>query len=453
MIADNNKTVHAFTSQWVGDEPRQNAIVYRQWSAAGGWTTPVDILLPPSGETKVYGAFLDQAGIVHLLFQAGDAKGSSIYYSSAPVVDAGRATSWSTPEVVGEDALVPGSGSITGDANGNLVVIYNGNFGGNGVYSAHSSNGGQSWSEAELVFLTYETDLIPFSLQLTQGQDGRTQAVWNLVDSEGVDKSVYYTQMTFNDNQWSTPVLLEERVERADFFGPSFPAVVDNGKEIVVMYNSGNPDNDGEVAAGRPVQRVRKSNDGGKTWSETISPFPRHVGRSGSHAMVLDSSGVAHTLFIQRIEPRTGEKYAPIAGLWHSALLNGSWTEPELIDLGNLSGHDVRAVVSQGNNLLVVFREDPGAALDGVWYVSALLDTSELPVSTPVIPSPTPTIALTPTLNATAMTPTPSLIVTGTDIPRSAANNPGRPILLGLLPVIGLVLGTAITLRLYRYRG
>ena len=44
MVADQNRTIHAFASQWVGeDEERQKAIVYRQWTEADGWTNPIDV--------------------------------------------------------------------------------------------------------------------------------------------------------------------------------------------------------------------------------------------------------------------------------------------------------------------------------------------------------------------------------------------------------------------------
>jgi hypothetical protein len=222
------------------------------------------------------------------------------------------------------------------------------------------------------------------------------------------------------------------------------------------MYNSGNPDDNGQVNEGRPVQRVLHSEDGGETWSDPGSPFPRHLGRSGSHALDVDSAGVVHAVFIQRIEPVDVERYAPIGGLWHSEYENGRWSEPELVDLGEFSGHDVQAVVSQGNNLLVAMREDPGVARKGVWYTSTYLNIPELPVSIPPTPSPTPTITPTQTPLAIASTPTPALVTSSVmrqdGIPPGASNNPARPILIGLLPVIMILLGTVFVFQFYRYR-
>lgn len=64
LVADQNHTVHAF--QYVGlknlwDSDSYLAIFYRQWRLDTGWSTPIDILLPPSTapELGLYGVSLD----------------------------------------------------------------------------------------------------------------------------------------------------------------------------------------------------------------------------------------------------------------------------------------------------------------------------------------------------------------------------------------------------------
>lgn len=460
MVSDHNRTVHAFASQWAGDEHPKRAIVYRQWTAAGGWTMPVDILLPPAGETQVFDAFLDEFDTIHLVYLAGNDDNRNVYYSHAPLSAAGRAPAWSKPQRIGPGALVPGSGAISGDGQGNLVIVYSANVAGNGVYAIHSANGGETWSEAAPIYLTYVKEQIPFSLQLTPERDGQVHGVWNVVDDKGNDIALYYARLTPRDGRWTMPMLLDERREGPGFFGPSFPAIVANGRDLLVMYNSGNPVADGEVPEGRPVQLVRRSVDGGDTWDRVSAPFPRHLGRSGSHALVVDDRGIAHALFIQRIEPRETGAYAPIGGLWHSEWRDSRWTEPRLIDLGAMSGHDVAAIVSQGNMLLVAMREDPGVAADGVWFVSTALAIPELPIATPIpfVPTATPTAVSEATVAATAVaTPTsrPSPVDPGREDPPpgtgfAPASSPARPILLGLLPVV-LLMGTYAALHRFRH--
>ena len=146
------------------------------------------------------------------------------------------------------------------------------------------------------------------------------------------------------------------------------------------MYNGGNPFPGRPVSLGRPVQLVQLSNDGGKTWSRPLGPFPSHLGRSGEHALALDGNGVPHSLFTQRIETATADgEYSIIGGIWHSAFVDGNWANPDRF-ITTYSPHDVRAIVSQGNVLLVVWREDPGAGKHGVWFSYRVLDTPELPI-------------------------------------------------------------------------
>lgn len=455
LIADQNKTVHAFVSQWVENDPPQMAIVYRQWTLTGGWTTPVDILLPSFGETQVLGALLDHDGMIHLLFRMGEARASNIYYSTAPAVAADRAPSWYTPEMVGTGAVFPASASLSGDGTGNMVIIYIGNNDGNGVYSIHSSNGGQSWTEPKPIYLTLDQKLIPFSLQMTNGQEGQLHAVWNVVDSTGVDKSLHYARFDLSSQLWSEPLALDTRIEAESFFGPSFPSIVDNGKELVVMYNSGNPTAREFVGAGRPVQQVRYSSDGGNTWNDPPGPFPRHQGRSGSHDLVVDSSGIVHALFIQRIEPDSPGKYDPIGGLWHSELRNGGWTEPDLFDLGELSGHDIQTVISQGNVLLITMREDPGAGQDGIWFSFTTLNAPELPILALQTPAAKPTASAVPTTTPQIPTPTPlfnTVVVNQTNSSSGVGDDPAGLLLFGLAPLVLVLSGIVLLSQLLRFR-
>ena len=454
LLADQNRTVHAFASQWVGDENQQLAIVYRQWSLDGGWTPPVDILLSPDGDAQVLGAFLDQMGTMHLAFWGGEARGAKIYYSRAPAASAGRARAWSAPKLVGEDPAFPPSGALAGDDDGNLIIIYSGSTAGSGVYAMQSSDAGDSWSEPESIFLTYDPELTPFSLHTTMGQAGQLHAVWNVVTSLGTDESAHYARLDVADRQWSEPIVLEERIEAEGFFGPSFPVIVDTGDKIVVMYNSGNPDTGGPVPAGRPVQRVRVSSDEGRTWRDAVTPFPNHLGRSGEHALVVDSNHVAHALFMQRIETSISGVPTVIDGPWHSALPGDWWNEPDNFPT-NWSPHDLRAVVSQGNVLLVTWRVDPGVGQYGVWYSYLILDAPELPVVPLPTPRPTPTV--TPTHTPTPPAPTPTPLHRPASIPQESGpagvtDSPAIPLVLGLVPVVLLVVGIIMAQQLRYHR-
>jgi hypothetical protein len=456
LIADQNQTVHAFASQWVGEEHGKLAIVYRKWSVDKGWTLPVDILLSPSQGAQMLGAFIDSAGMIHLIFYGGLANFAKIYYSHAPVTAADQVSSWSKPEAVGERAASPVAAAISGDDQGNLTIIYNGNINGNGVYDIQSKDAGSSWSKPNPVFLTYDTDLSPYSLRLTPGQKGYLHATWNVVTSKGTDAALYYARYDIDKNQWSDPLLLEERIDIQDYFGPSYPAIVDNGQYIVIMYNSGNPYSGGPVYAGRPIQRVRLSKDEGQSWHEAVDPFPQHQGRSGEHTLVVDSNRVVHAFFIQRIESFVGSDYSMTAGIWHSMLQEGgTWSQPERY-VTTVAPHDVRAVVRQGDIILMAWREDPGEGEDGIWYSYTHLDAPELPLI-PLSTLPAPVSIITSTIvspvKTLSSTPLPQFI---SDNQGEALieedNNPNLPLIIGMVSVVLVLLGFIIIRQISRIR-
>lgn len=452
LLADQNRTVHAFASQLVGDPNPQLAIFYRQWRLTSGWTTPIDILLAPGG-TEITGALLDEQGIVHVAFVGGGGQTANIYYSYALATEAMRAPAWSPALLVGEGALSPGSGALAGDKRGNLVIIYSGNNTGNGVYALSSTDNGNRWSAPIPIFLTYDSKLVPFSLQMYAGPTGQIHAAWNVIGANGIDISVHYARFDIAHQQWSESVTLEERTEETDFFGPSYPSIVDNGVNVVVMYNSGNPFVDRPVGFGRPIQRVRLSKDQGESWQDPIDPFLHHQGQSGEHTLVVDSNNIVHTLFIQRIDALVDGVYHPIGGIWHSELQGDHWGEPERL-IPKISPVDVRGIVSQGNVLLAVWHADPGSEDHGVWYSYKTLNVPELPL-TP-LPTRLATATATPTPTIAPLTPTPtpqhnSVAVNQTKVKNETAGRQMTFMAFAMLPVVLLIIGV-MGIQLYNRR-
>jgi len=446
LLADQNRTVHAFASQWVADGSRK-AIVYRQWSLEGGWTKPVDIILSSTGDADFLGAYLDTSDQIHVIFDAPVGLNTAIYYSSAPAASADWAPAWSTPILVGDDSADLPSAAILGDAQDDLVIIYTGKKNGNGVYYVSSSDSGTNWSKPAPIFLTYDNTLTPFSLHLALGQNRQVRAVWNVVTDVGVDQALYFANYDIPNSRWNIPAELDSRANNlSDTFGPSFPAIVDNGEEIFIAYNNGNPFSNRYVLPGRPVKLVLTSSNGGLLWDGPLGPFPSHNGRSGEDAMVLDGNKSPHILFIQRIDTtRADGSYTSIGGIWHSVIQNGIWTTPERF-VTTYPPHDVRAAVSQGNVLLAVWREDPGVGQNGIWYSYKVLDAPELPVvplSTALVPSLTQVIA---TETPYFTTPTAMFDDNSIDNPPSAnwEENPAFPIVLGLVPVLLVLVGVIV---------
>lgn len=452
LVIDSYQTVHALTNQWINDGKRRLAVVHREWSLSGGWTKPVDIILAPTGDARVLGAFLDSSDRLHIIFMTYENDTPTVFYSSAPAANADMARAWSPHEMVGVAPSLD-SAAIIGDDQDNIFIIYAGTKDGSGVYFVKSIPEGTGWSDPSPIFLTYESNLSPFSIHLVRGPDRQLRATWNVVDSFGLDHGLYFANYNISDSQWSNPVELDLRVDNDNYFGPSFPAMVDNGNEIVVMYNSGNTFAGLPVELGRPVQLVRSSSDGGETWNGPLGPFPYHQGRSGEHALVLDSNGIPHVLFTQRIESQGADgTYLVVGGIWHSTFQNGIWTSPDRIPT-TYAAHDVRAIVSQGNVLLVVWREDPGAQLThGVWFSYTILDSPEVPVisPTPISDSATPVLTETPTLLSIPATETLSVKID--EIPPDILSSPAGPLIVSIVPVILILAGVVVMYQFYHNR-
>jgi hypothetical protein len=413
MIADQNNTVHAFVSQWVGQENPSLAVVYRKWSWSDGWSPPVDILLSPEKQARLMGALLDQTGEMHVIFYGGDQMGGNIYYSRAPAINADQVHAWSLPVLVGMSAIDPSSAALAGDINGNLVIIYSGNLEGNGIYAVTSSDDGLTWSDPTNIFSTNSTALWPYNIQLYPGKSGYLHAVWNVVDPLGHNKAGYYARLDLKTNQWSIPLQFDKNNGGNAGGGIAFPTVIEFKNEIFIMYNNGIP------PGGVPVtQWFVRSFDGGKTWTIPIRISQRHEGRNGVSTFVIDGNDVLHAIFADRIPITVNGSYDAIGGVFHSVWLGSGWSEPQVI--AAMTGNEAKAVslkdpnfpafapgyahavISQGNIILVTWRTDPGLVDNGVWYSFSRIDAPTLPVE------PLPTINSNSVL-ALDVTPIPTL--------------------------------------------
>jgi hypothetical protein len=287
------------------------------------------------------------------------------------------------------------------------------------------------------------------------GQSGQLHAAWNVVTNKGADMSLHYARYDVKQEQWTEPVMLNKKINVKDSFGPSFPSIVDNGSEVVIMYNNGSPYTTRPVPVGRPIQMVNVSTDGGQTWKEPSVPFYRLLGRSGEHSLSVDSNHVVHAMFTQRIEyTSTDGKNREIGGMWHSSYQNGIWSDPDRF-ITSHAPHDVRSVVSQGNVLLVVWREDPGSEqLHGVWFSYTVLDSPELPVVVPTAPVieavSTPASGPVSVLTNEAVPLEPTPMLSTDDAPTGIAANPAGPLIIAIVPVLLVLVGFFVVYRIYK---
>lgn len=449
LIADRNRTVHAFSYQYLGEDRGQpeRAIMYNRWTLEGGWTPPIDILLSSiKGDARLLGATLDQTGMMHVFFFGGDDTGANVYYSQALGVSADRATAWSEPLLLGERAITPQNGGLAGDDKGNLVAVYSGDLQGHGFYSIHSGDGGETWSEPELMFATYDQQVWPFYLRMHLGESGWLHAVWTANDIQNHGQALYYARFSFVDMQWSDPMTL---AENQGGLGTQAPTVIEYHDSLIVMYYGGDTNK----------QHMIRSFDGGRTWTAPVAPFP-HVGLNGPGFFVVDANDDLHLFWGQRI---TGSP--DMHGMWHSVWQDGGWggyeavvSGPKVLDRVGFSAFDpvtASAASRQGNVLLVTWRSDPGSRGNGVWYSYQILDAPELSLT----PLPTPATMAEPTPLATAAAPAPTLtpphlpsLIDPGEMMTGSSNSPAVPLVFATVLVM-LLLSVVTVMRWFSHRG
>ena len=194
MVADQDGSVYAFNTQ--SDGPSSQAIFIRQWSLTQSWSPPTDILLSPlPGAPVVYGAYLDSAGIIHLIFFAGNEMYGAIYYSWAPAYLADEPQAWATPVLIGDNSTGLGTG-MTGDDQGDLFVVFGGKQNGVGLYGTVSEDSGKTWSDPQLITLMEDTNLLPSNTDVVADPQRQAHAVWSEVDETGIDHVIYYSRLS-----------------------------------------------------------------------------------------------------------------------------------------------------------------------------------------------------------------------------------------------------------------
>ncbi len=440
LIADQNRTVHAFNSQPLEldnvDSPE--GIFYRQWSPDRGWSFPNDILIDGEGhDLRLQDIYLDHTGTIHLLLQIeGD-----LYHAKAPLVYAGQASAWPAPTLVGEQAVPSGPGlhymaAIAGDANGNLTVIYSGKRDGNGIYTIQSTDNGDTWSEPEILSPSYDAALLPALPRLLADRTGKIHAVWNIFDGDGTGTSGHYARFDPETQSWSEPIEIDEGNIG---LGIKDLSLYEYDDDLFVTYYQGRTNGNW----------WRRSSDGGLTWSEPARISSKHRGTNGPTSLVTDSDNGLHLFFGERIDEDNH-------GMWHSIWDGGQWSEPTAVVRGPFVkdviggiGFDpmaARAVIANGNTVLVSWGTDGQGSANGAWYSYAILDTPELQQIPLQLPPATATTAATSfpallSLASSEATPTrPVLTIDDSNAPARADENPGTAIIIGLVPVTLFIL-------------
>jgi hypothetical protein len=341
------------------------AIYYRTWSVSDGWSTPTAVVKSPVGilarEPLVY---LDPSDQLHLVFFGGNEAKGGVYYARAAAIDAADPDAWSWPIEIESGARWAVLG---GTPDGTLFVLYTGKRPeGYGLFETHSRDAGETWSEARAVQAPAESEgLMPHGTRFTVDAAGRIHAVWGLVDGRGIHQRINYARLDPEQRAWTEPVALARR--EGDDYQAAWPSIIEYANELILVYMDSMP----------ATRWMRRSRDGGLTWSDPERPFP-HIGEYVFAELLLDGSGGLHIV----LGNRTGEC---CHGMWHAVWTGDGWGELAPIVTGprtpEFDPSAPSAVISQGNVILATWWTDTGGRgpRNGAWYSYARLDAKELP--------------------------------------------------------------------------
>jgi hypothetical protein len=308
-----------------------------------------------------------------------------------------------------------------------MIVIYSGQRDGDGLYQIRSDDNGLNWVEATPIYMVTGTDRWAYSIMIETDNQGQLHMVWSVVNELGLGEEVLYARLDTTWTNWSQPYRLAA-LEGNDY-SANWPTIHSYSDELLVIYMDSFP----------ATRFMRRSQDGGKTWSPPIRPFP-HIGEYGHAIMLEDGIGRLHMLLGNRIgNPE-------IHGMWHSVWLGERWSTLQAVISGSktetFDPSRPKAVISQGRVLLVAWWNDVRDA-DVAWYSYLILDIPEDP-STPLPHPPTPTPILSPEVRPTLTLPLDTNgPITGISFESTnqqwRAENPGLPIIVGILPAVFLI--------------
>jgi hypothetical protein len=285
------------------------------------------------------------------------------------------------------------------------------------------------------VFNTHDSNNLISKLQIFKSDSGWIHAIWNEANPTGQGRGIYYSRGRIDTSEWSDP---EKLADAESGLGTNTPAIIEYHSIVSAFYNLG----------GIICQR---SNDAEKGWTSPKRVFSRHVGVNGALSLVVDSNDELHMFFGQRI---TGSP--DIHGMWHSVFDGVNWSEPDAVVAGpqitdqardkTFDPYEARAVVSQGNFILVTWRTDPGfEGGNGVWYSDKTLEAPELPIV--ILETVLPAVKTNPYQNHTSsnlqLTSIPSSIPTegspGELISPSLNDNTTSALQIAIIPALLLI--------------
>lgn len=418
LVADPRGAVHLLFPH-APDETTPDGIDYMVLKN-GQWSDPVNILInPDNSAAQIVRAVMDAQSVIHVVWSGGNNK---LYYSSAPVEQAGSARGWLAPTAIAES--LPTEAGIAVAPDGSIWVAYADATQAATVALIRLRPGAETWASAGPP-IPAGVDIFPAEVGLVIDGQGRLHLTWTVVKKPDgwPPQAVYYARSQDEGATWEIRAVAEGDYGQAG-------VVVPNPDEVHIFWSS--------TVRGDGTYH-QWSSDGGQTWSPP-QRFIERGGFSGLPSFGVDSLGNVHYM-------RGSAVYA----MWDGSALSTPRpiTTAEVCLQGQIScGERAQMAITAGNLLHAVFETD----FNQLWYTA-------LPLDAPAVLAPTASPTVTPPLNPSAIgnppTSTPTVDTnqvageTGrlTTFDNSPATNTGgqvRILVLGVLPSLLLVAGAVL---------
>ena len=198
VISDSYGNVHIF---WVVQIEKQlGMIYYMKFDSEGMMTFPVDIIA--ADIIRALGGAIGQDGYLYLIWQDG----RGIEYSRAPIRDAVYAKSWSEPEFLTDSNM---SASIYTSSTGQIYLAYPGKDV-SGVFFQILDPNNLNWSPQKLVSYTSLPNAASDYVQIRVSDTGTIHVVWTefYYPDAWPPLGVFYSHSTDGGNTWSVAEML-----------------------------------------------------------------------------------------------------------------------------------------------------------------------------------------------------------------------------------------------------
>jgi len=413
VATDAEGRVHVLWSEAPAEGLPGNSLYYAGYSGTR-WTQAAEVLRSLDGKAE-QPALVAVGDRLHAVWSGG--RGGEILYSRAYVRDAYAPDGWSEPQPLPTLDDVGSAPAIVADLVGVLHVVYAVPLNeGRGIYYTRSDDGGETWSEVQVVF---DAEAAGWAMvdhpSPAVDEFGTLHVAWVRapLPGSGLPEGVYYSRSSGGSETLPQSLAWSEPVQVADgaYDWPRVAATFTG--QVHLLWGE---------ASGNLGWSHQWSADGGVGWTR-----PERVGRfagvRGPVGLATDGAGTLHLVGVG--EDDAGEPalvYTTWDGSAAVAVGEGSWGEQETFRLPSGVGGEPGVAVALRSALGwldVAFRGEvegeEGEAQVDVFYAGRsvpVVEVTPVPVFTPrptMTPTPGPTPMPTPTPRPAVSAEAPSL--------------------------------------------